>query len=145
MTIRAFVHRWRCWRSGAATLADAEALLAARTGAWGTRPPPAAWFHYAALASGAAPADLTSAVALLDEGLGHYPHAAVLYSNLAAVQERRGAYGRRGRRGGARIAGRRGIAQLHKIAGDQAYRAAHYDDALDAYQRATRINPSLGE
>ncbi len=124
-------------------LADAEALLAGARAAWGTRRPPAAWYHYAGLTSALA-GQLDQAVALLEEGLGHYPHAGVLYSNLAAVQERREALAE------AAVAVERGlqedaaIAQLHKIAGDQAYRATHYDEALDAYQRAARINPSLG-
>jgi tetratricopeptide (TPR) repeat protein len=124
-------------------LADAEALLGAARAAWGTRRPPAAWYHYAALAA-AVTGDLTRAVTLLDEGLGYHAHAAVLHSNLAAIHERRGA------RADAAMVLERGlqedssVPQLHKIAGDQAYRATQYDDALDAYMRATRINASLG-
>ena len=38
-----------------------------------------------------------------------------------------------------------GLAQLHKNLGDCHYRAARYDDALDCYLRATRINPTLGD
>lgn len=124
-------------------IADAEALLGAARAAWGTRRPPAAWYHYAALAA-AVSGDLERAVSVLDEGLGYHPHAAVLHSNLAAVHERRGA------KADAAMTVERGlqedstIPQLHKIAGDQAYRAKQYDDALDAYLRATRVNPSLG-
>jgi tetratricopeptide (TPR) repeat protein len=38
-----------------------------------------------------------------------------------------------------------GLAQLHKNLGDCQYRAARYDDALEAYQRAVKINPQLGD
>jgi tetratricopeptide (TPR) repeat protein len=37
------------------------------------------------------------------------------------------------------------VAQLHKNVGDYHYRAARYDEALDAYQRASKLNPDLGE
>ncbi len=36
------------------------------------------------------------------------------------------------------------LPQLQKNAGDLAYRAGRYDDALEAYQRATRQEPDLG-
>ena len=38
-----------------------------------------------------------------------------------------------------------GIAQLHKNLGDLFYRRGQYDEALEAYSRATRVNPSLGD
>ena len=38
----------------------------------------------------------------------------------------------------------RGVAQLHKNLGDLYYRAARYDDALEAYVRATKVDPELG-
>ena len=38
-----------------------------------------------------------------------------------------------------------GLAQLHKNIGDYHYRTGQYDDALEAYQRAIKINPSLGK
>ena len=38
-----------------------------------------------------------------------------------------------------------GLAQLHKNLGDCQYRAARYDDALEAFQRAVKINPQLGD
>ena len=37
------------------------------------------------------------------------------------------------------------LPQLHKNSGDYAYRSGQYDEALDAYQRATRLNPALGD
>ena len=73
-----------------------------------------------------------------------HPHAAVLLNNLAAVLERDADYDT------ARTIAERGvhedpgIAQLHKNLGDLHYRAARYDEALEAYLRATKSNPELG-
>jgi tetratricopeptide (TPR) repeat protein len=89
--------------------------------------------------------ELERAIALLREGVGYHPHAAPLYNNLATILERRGSFA------DAALAAERGLqeapglAQLHKNAGDYAYRTARYDDAFDAYQRAARANPELGE
>ena len=122
----------------------ADAVLSAARPLWGTRPPSAAWFHFAALAA-ALTGDLPRAAAVLSEGIGHHPHAAALFNNLAAVHERRGdlqeaaAAAERGAHEDS------GIAQLHKNIGDYYYRASHYDDALEAYQRAVKLNPTLGE
>jgi tetratricopeptide (TPR) repeat protein len=124
-------------------VADALALLTAARALWGKRPPPATWFHFTALAM-ALNGEVGEAHQLLVEGLGHHPHAAGLFNNLAALCERQGRYG------DALVAVERGLqedaglAQLHKNAGDYAYRAAHYDDALDSYHRAARANPALG-
>jgi tetratricopeptide (TPR) repeat protein len=38
-----------------------------------------------------------------------------------------------------------GLPQLHKNLGDCHYRAARYDDALECYQRAVKLNPTLGD
>jgi tetratricopeptide (TPR) repeat protein len=37
-----------------------------------------------------------------------------------------------------------GVGQLHKNLGDLHYRAGRYDEALEAYLRATKANPELG-
>ena len=37
------------------------------------------------------------------------------------------------------------LPQLSKNLGDLAYRAAHYDEAWDAYQRAIKLDPVLGD
>src|SRR5690606_17896274 len=70
-------------------VATADALLSAARGLWGRRTPPAAWFHYSALAV-ALGGDLVQAVQLLEEGVHAHPHAAALHNNLAAALERRG-------------------------------------------------------
>jgi tetratricopeptide (TPR) repeat protein len=110
---------------------------------WGSRPRPAAWFHYAGLVA-ALRGDIDRAIAVLDEGAKTYPHAAALHNNLAMALERRGRYVE-----AANAAERSSIEdptlpQVHKNLGDLFYRAGRYEDALEAYQRAVRYDPELG-
>ncbi len=129
-------------RTGDLPTADAE--LSSARALFGKRAPPPAWFHYAALVAGLT-GDLNRAIALLTEGIGAHPHAAVLYNNLSAAFERRGMYDEAGRMAERGAHEDPGLPQLHKNSGDLLYRKGAYDDALDAYQRAVKLNPSLGE
>ncbi|MFL5604808.1 MAG: DUF4388 domain-containing protein [Gemmatimonadaceae bacterium] len=129
-------------RNGDVAAADA-ALKVARP-LFGTKPPTAAWFHYAALTA-ALLGDLDRALALLTEGIGLHPHAASLHNNLAAVHERRGYHPEALQAAEKGVLEDAGVAQLHKNLGDCHYRAARYDDALDCYQRAVKLNPQLGD
>ena len=128
-------------RRGDVPLADR--LLTESFELWGRRTPPAAWFHYAALAA-ALGGDLQRAVNVLEDGVHAHPHAAALHNNLAAARERRGD------NDGARDAVERGLLQdsslpqLHKNAGDVHYRVGRYEEALECYQRAVRADPDLG-
>jgi tetratricopeptide (TPR) repeat protein len=122
---------------------QADATLSAARPMWGKKVPPAAWFHYAALAA-ALSGDIERAIALLSEGITAHPHSAPLLNNLAAAHERRGNTQE------AAMCAERGahedpsIAQLHKNVGDGLYRSGQYDEALEAYQRAVKVNPALG-
>jgi tetratricopeptide (TPR) repeat protein len=124
-------------------LQSALASLSAARPLFGTKPPTAAWYHYTGLAT-ALVGDSVRAAATLNEGVTAHPHAAALLNNLATVLERSGAYD------DARATAERGaqedpgIPQLHKNMGDLFYRAARYDEALEAYLRATKVNPALG-
>jgi tetratricopeptide (TPR) repeat protein len=129
-------------RTGDVAGAD-QALQIARP-LFGTRPPTAAWFHYAALTA-ALLGELDRAVALLQEGIATHPHAAALFNNLAAVHERRGHYPEALQTAERGVLEDAGLAQLHKNMGDCHYRAARYDDALESLQRAVKINPQLGD
>ncbi len=120
-----------------------QALQVARP-LFGTRPPTAAWFHYAALTA-ALLGELDRAVALLQEGIAAHPHAAALHNNLAALHERRGYHPEALQAAERGVLEDAGLAQLHKNLGDCQYRAARYDDALEAFQRAVKINPQLGD
>jgi tetratricopeptide (TPR) repeat protein len=125
-------------------VAGADRALQVARPLFGTRPPTAAWFHFAALTA-ALLGELDRAVTLLQEGIAAHPHAAVLHNNLAAVHERRGYHPDALQAAERGVLEDAGIAQLHKNLGDCQYRAARYDDALEAYQRAVKINPQLGD
>jgi tetratricopeptide (TPR) repeat protein len=128
-------------RDGA--LGAAEAAFATARSLVGSNPPAAAWFHFTALTAALA-GGLDRAMTLLEEGLQHYPHSAVLHNNLAVTLERRGRLDdalKAAERGTAEDAG---VAQLHKNAGDLHYRGGAFDEAFDAYQRAVKLNESLG-
>ena len=129
-------------RTGDLAGAD-ESLTAART-LWGARPPSAAWYHYAALAA-ALLGDLARAQTILDEAVGAHPHSAVLYNNLAVVFERRNAGADAHAALDRALAEDATVPQIHKNLGDAAYRAGKFDDALESYQRAVKVNPDLGD
>jgi len=129
-------------RAGDVAVADA-ALTTART-LFGTKPPTAPWFHYSALTA-ALLGDLERAHALLVEGIAAHPHAAPLHNNMAAVQERRGYHPEALSAAERGVQEDTGLPQLHKNLGDCHYRAARYDDALECYQRAIKLNPALGD
>jgi len=127
----------------AGDLRAADAAFNAAKPLFGSRPPTPAWFHYTGLTA-ALLGDHSRAATVLNEGVTAHPHAAVLLNNLAAVLEREGDY-----EGARAVADRgvhedHGVAQLHKNLGDLYYRAARYDEALEAYVRATKSNPELG-
>jgi tetratricopeptide (TPR) repeat protein len=123
---------------------EADALLTASRLLWGKRPPSPAWFHYAALAA-ALTGELDRALEIVNEGVELHPHAAVLYNTLAAVHERRGDMA------AAAQAAERGlhedgsIPQLFKTLRDCLYRSSRYDEALEAFQRAIKLDPALGD
>ena len=128
-------------RDGA--LSAAEAAFATARSLGGSNPPTAAWFHFTALTA-ALGGGLDRAIALLEEGLAAYPHAAVLHNNLAVVLERKGRFDAAlaaAERGTSEDAG---IAQLHKNVGDLHYRQGAFDDAFEAYTRAVKYNEVLG-
>ena len=88
--------------------------------------------------------ELRRAAALLKEGTTTYPKSAVLLNNYAVVLERISSFDE------ARAAAERGIQEdtslpeLHKNLGDLYYRGGRYDEAMESYQRATKISPELG-
>ena len=128
-------------RAGDVVTADA-AFTTARP-LFGTRPPTAPWYHYSALTA-ALLGDLERAHALLVEGIAAHPHAAPLYNNMAAVHERRGYHPEAMAAAERGVQEDTGLPQLHKNLGDCHYRAARYDDALECYLRAVKLNPNLG-
>lgn len=123
--------------------ARAEQMLASARTRFEGDAPPAVWFHYASLVA-AARDDADQAQALLEEGIRTHPSVGVLHANYAALMLTRGALT------AAAAAVERGmlhaanLAPFQKTVGDLAYRVARFDDAMEAYQRAVRLEPALG-
>jgi tetratricopeptide (TPR) repeat protein len=74
-----------------------------------------------------------------------HPSNAVLRNNLAVLLELSGDLA------GAEVMARSAFSeeptysQISKNLGDLMYRAGRYDEALDAYERAAKLNPDLGD
>jgi tetratricopeptide (TPR) repeat protein len=127
----------------AGDVASADGALGAARPLFGSRPPTAAWFHYAALTA-ALLGDHERAAEILAEGIGAHSHAAALYNNLAVVRERQGHYEEAHTAVERGIQEDPGLAQLQKNLGDLLYRLGRYDEAFEAYQRTVKANPEIG-
>lgn len=102
------------------------------------------WFWARSLA--AAVLDrLPQAEALLRKGLEVYQDHPVLSNNLAVVLELRGDVERAAEVLHRAMTEEQPLPQVAKNLGDLLYRAARYDDAWEAYQRAIRLQPTLGD
>ena len=117
--------------------------LEAADAAYGNRPRPPAWYHYAGVIA-ALSGELEAALTTWNAGVAKHPHSALLHNDLAA------GYERRGRTQEAFTAAERAaveepaLPQVHKNLGDLHYRCARYDDALECYQRTIRIRSDHG-
>jgi tetratricopeptide (TPR) repeat protein len=123
--------------------ARADQLLGSARARFDADAPPAVWFHYASLVA-AASDDAEQAQALLEEGIRTHPSVGVLHANYAALLLARGSLTH------AAAAAERGmlhaanLAPFQKTVGDLAHRVARFDDAIEAYHRAVRLEPALG-
>jgi len=125
-------------------LAEADETLTGARALFGKRTPPPAWFHYAALAA-ALRDDLDRAIELITEGLNAHPRGPVLCNTLAVLLERRGELAAAGQAAERGLQENGALPQLLKNLGDALYGAGKYDEALEAYQRAIKLNPALGD
>jgi len=110
----------------------------------GNRPAPALWYWAATLAS-AALDDLDGALRAAKAGGAAFPANAVLQNNLAVLLELTGDGE------GAESVLRSALAedpalpQISKNLADLLYRKGRYEDAREAYERAAKLAPELGD
>ncbi|HXV86324.1 MAG TPA: DUF4388 domain-containing protein [Gemmatimonadales bacterium] len=110
---------------------------------WGTDLP-AIWYWARGLAA-AADGEFPEAERLLNEGLEKFPHHAILRNNLAALVEIGGGLERAQELIDAALGDDPSIPQLSKNLGDLFYRSGRYDEAWEAYKRAVKLQPDLGD
>jgi tetratricopeptide (TPR) repeat protein len=107
-----------------------------------TRPP--TWYWAMSLAV-ACQGELGEAIDLATQGVNTHGSSAVLRNNLAVLQELAGDLA------AAEMSLRTGLSedptlpQVSKNLGDLLYRAGRYEDAFEAYERAAKLNPELGD
>lgn len=105
---------------------------------------PAVWYWARSLAA-AGQEELAAAQLLLTEALERHPAHAILINNLAVVLEFQGEPDRARSLIEEALEDEPALPQLWKNLGDLAYRAARYDEAANAYRRAVRLQPDLGD
>ncbi len=128
----------------AGDLAAADGALSAARPLFGNRPPTAAWYHYSGLTA-ALLGDTERAQSLLQEGVEANPHAAVLLNNLAVLHERANRFDEAASLVDRGLHEDATLPQLQKNHGDLLYRGGRYDEALEAFQRAVKVRPELGD
>jgi tetratricopeptide (TPR) repeat protein len=110
----------------------------------GAKPLPAAWYWAAALAS-AALDDAGGALRAARDGAGAYPANPVLQNNLAVLLEQAGDVAAAEAALRAALAEDPSLPQVSKNLADILYRNGRYDDAREAYERAAKLAPELGD
>jgi tetratricopeptide (TPR) repeat protein len=122
----------------------AQGRLARAVELLGSRRAPAVWYWAAALASVGLD-DTEGALRAARAGAAEYPTSAVLQNNLAVLLELAGDMA------GAETALRAALAedpslpQVSKNLADILYRNGRYDEAREAYERAAKLSPDLGD
>jgi tetratricopeptide (TPR) repeat protein len=110
---------------------------------FGERTPPL-WFWAAARAH-AAGGELERALAIAAEGCTRFPGDPVLLNNQAVFLEASGDLVGAEAALNAALVEAPSLPQISKNLGDICYRLGRFDDAWDAYQRAVRLHPNLGD
>jgi len=105
---------------------------------------PAVWYWARALAA-AADGQLDLGERTLREGVERYPQHVVLRNNLAAVLELMGQLEQAEETLRTALADEPSLPQLSKNLGDVLYHRADYDGAWNAFQRAIKLAPRLGD
>jgi tetratricopeptide (TPR) repeat protein len=110
----------------------------------GSKPVPAFWYWASTLAS-IGQDDAESAVRAAEEGVAAYPSSAVLGNNLAVLRELEGDVAGAEAMLRAALAEDASLPQISKNLADILYRNGRYDDAREAYERAAKLSPELGD
>lgn len=110
----------------------------------GDRVRPATWYWAMGLAI-ACQGDLAAALEVAQQGVDTHTESAVLRNNLAVLQELAGELANAETMLRAALAEDPTLAQVSKNLGDLLYRAGRYDEAFEAYERAAKLSPELGE
>lgn len=110
----------------------------------GEKKPPAVWY-WARVLAGLVSGDEPGALALAEEGVTAYPKNAPLRNNLGVLQERANRAETAEKTITAGLEEDPTLPQLSKNLGDLHYRAGRADDAQQAYLRAVKLAPRLGE
>lgn len=123
--------------------AAAERLDRARA-LLGEKAPAALWYWARALAAVLSGQD-QAAVTIAEEGVARYPRSASLCNNLAVLLERAGEHERAERLLLAALEEDPSLPQLSKNLGDLCYRSGRAEEAHQAYHRAVKLAPRLGD
>lgn len=123
--------------------AATERLLRARELA-GARPVPASWYWAMTLAQALA-GDGEAALATARAAVAAFPEQPVLRNNLAVLQEQAGDVAAAEQELRAAFVEDPALPQVSKNLGDLLYRAGKYEEAGEAYERAARLAPDLGD
>lgn len=107
-----------------------------------TKPP--TWYWAMALAL-ACQGDLIGALEVAEVGVVAHGSHATLRNNLAVLQELSGDLASAEMMLRTALAEDSTMAQVSKNLGDLLYRAGRYDDAFEAYERAAKLSPDLGD
>lgn len=110
----------------------------------GDRPLPPLWYWAATLAAGA-DGDHDAAMESARAAVAAHPAHPVLRNNLAVLLEASGDIAGAETLLRAALAEDPSLPQISKNLADLLYRSGRYDEALDAYERAAKLAPDLGD
>lgn len=122
----------------------AQARLARALELLGNKPAPPLWYWAATLAA-AGSDDHAGAVEAAQAGATAFPEHPVLQNNLAVLLEVGGDVAAAERVLRAALAEDPSIPQVSKNLADVLYRNGRYDEAREAYERAAKLAPELGD
>jgi tetratricopeptide (TPR) repeat protein len=111
---------------------------------YGDRPVPAVWYWAATLAHAAAD-DHHAALEVARAGVAAHAASAVLRNNLAVLLEASGDLVGAEAELRTALTEDPALAQISKNLGDLFYRSGRYDEALEMYERAAKLQPELGD